>query len=120
LAFDKQARAQGTTFAKMFQRQDETGLALRKAVEVAKQAQWVSRTSTLGKAMVPADLRPRVSVEPNINNPKTALAQLKELADEQRRRNPTLSEAGAFARAYAENPALAAKERSENRPRAAC
>jgi hypothetical protein len=50
------------------------------------------------------------------HNPKTALAQLKALADEQRKRSPSLSEAGAFAQVYAAHPELAARERAENRP----
>jgi hypothetical protein len=53
-----------------------------------------------------------------VNNPKSALAQLQELVDEQRRNNPTLSEAGAFARVYTDpaNAELAQRERHENRP----
>jgi hypothetical protein len=53
-----------------------------------------------------------------VNDPQSALAQLKALVDEQRRQNPTLSEAGAFAQVYADNPQLAEQERRENRPTA--
>jgi hypothetical protein len=47
-----------------------------------------------------------------------ALDELETLAAEERRRNPKLSKAQAFTKAYSDNPELAAKERRQNRPRA--
>jgi hypothetical protein len=71
-----------------------------------------------------ATLTPRVSgfsgkpAQQNVDDPKTALAQLQELVDAQRAQHPELSEAGAFARVYLDpaNKDLAARERAENRP----
>jgi hypothetical protein len=45
-----------------------------------------------------------------------ALDQIYELVAMQRAADPELTEAGAFARVYADNPKLAAQERLENRP----
>jgi hypothetical protein len=47
-----------------------------------------------------------------------ALDELNELGEQERRRNPKLTKQQAFAKAYADNPALAAKERRQHRPRA--
>jgi DNA polymerase sigma len=47
-----------------------------------------------------------------------ALDALNALGEQERRRNPKLTKQQAFAKAYADNPALAAKERRQNRPRA--
>lgn len=47
-----------------------------------------------------------------------ALEELEELAADAKRRDPRLSKAQSFAKAYADNPELAAKERRQNRPRA--
>ena len=53
----------------------------------------------------------------DVNDPKSALAQLNELAEDQRKRAPSKSTAQLFAEVYAMRPDLAAKEREENRPR---
>ena len=113
---DRYARAHGTTFAKMFQSQDDTGLALRKAVAVIKNEQFVSRTSTISKAT--ASLTPRVTVEQNVNAPRSALRELQDLVDAQRRTDKSLSEAQAWMKVYTDprNRALAVRERAENRP----
>jgi hypothetical protein len=68
-----------------------------------------------------ATLKPRVTGGRQalaVDNPKSALDELQKLVDQQRRQNPTLSEAQAFARVYEDpkNAALAQKERAENRP----
>ena len=47
-----------------------------------------------------------------------ALAQLQALAEEQRKRSPTLTFEQSFAKVYAANPELARRERAQNRPRA--
>jgi hypothetical protein len=56
-----------------------------------------------------------------VDDPKDALAQLQAPAEEQRARSPEmakLSHDQVFAKVYAANPALAAAERRQNRPRA--
>jgi hypothetical protein len=47
---DRYAKAHDTTFVKLYERNDDVGLAIRKAVDIAKNAQFLSRTSTLSKA----------------------------------------------------------------------
>src|SRR4029077_1206704 len=47
---DNYAKAHGSSFAELFTKQDDTGLALRKAVDIAKHQQWLDRTSTMSKA----------------------------------------------------------------------
>jgi hypothetical protein len=113
-----QAEREGSTFSKLFCAQNEQGIALRKAIDAANNAQWLEKTSTMSKA---ATLEPRFVGGADaraVNNPKSALAQLKALVDQQRATNPTLSEAGAFAAVYTDpkNADLAARERAENRP----
>jgi hypothetical protein len=105
----------------MFSANDDVGLACRRAVDICKREQWVSRTSTMSKA---ATLQPRFVGGADaraVNDPKSALAQLQALVNEQRAQNPTLSEAQAFAQVYADpkNADLAARERAQNRPTAA-
>jgi hypothetical protein len=134
---DRYAKAHDTTFVALYERGDDVGLAIRKAITIAKNAQFLSRTATLSKQSSSmfhagdagyftgsgkpgrATLVPRVTGGKDagaVNNPKSALDQLNELVAEQRRANPTLTEAGAFAQVYAENPSLAEQERKENRP----
>jgi hypothetical protein len=118
---DTYAKAHGSTFAKLFSAQDDTGLALRKAVDIAKHQQWLSGTSTISKM---ATSQPRVvggEAARSVGNPKAALAALQDLVDEQRRSNPTLTEAGAWDKVYADpkNAELVQRERHENRPVAA-
>jgi hypothetical protein len=143
---DNYAKAHGTTFADLYTKQDDVGLACRKAVDIAKNAQFVSRMSTVSKAQPQfsadrssehflahgavdgpagrpgrATLRPRVVGGADaraVDSPRRALDQLNELAAEQRRQNKTLSEAGAFAAVYLDprNAELVRREREENRP----
>jgi hypothetical protein len=134
-----------TTFAKLFEAQDEAGVTLRKAIMAARDAQFLSRTATVSKLagstghflagdgsgdgeggaarerFSSATLKPRVTGGRQalaVDNPKSALDELQKLVDQQRRQNPTLFEAQAFARVYEDpkNAALAQKERAENRP----
>jgi hypothetical protein len=112
----EQAKRENTTFSKLFCAQDEQGITLRKAIAAARDAQFVSRVTTKAATLAPrvvggADARA-------VNNPKAALAALQDLVDEQRRNNPTLSEAQAFSRVYEDpaNASLVARERAENRP----
>lgn len=112
------AKAHDTTFAKMFERNDDVGLALRKAVDIAKNAQFLSRTTTLDKAVT---LAPRVTggrAALSVNNPRDVMDDLQKLVDQQRAQNPTLSEAQAFARVYQDpnNKDLVTRERAANRP----
>jgi hypothetical protein len=123
----------------LFEAQDERGLAARSAIAAARDAGFASRMSTTSKAAgssshylagdadyftgsgAPgrATLAPRQvggAAARSVNNPKSALDQLNELVAEQRRSDPTLTEAGAFAQVYAKNPSLAEQERRENRP----
>jgi hypothetical protein len=108
---DKYARAHDTTFAKLYERGDDVGLAIRKAVDIAKNAQFLSRTATLSKAQ---DARA-------VNRPTAAIDQLMALAAEQRKNDSSLSESGAFARVYEDkaNAELVRREREENRPTSA-
>jgi hypothetical protein len=53
----------------------------------------------------------------DVNDPKSALSQLNELVEEQRKRSPAKSTAQLFAQVYAMRPDLAAQERRENAPR---
>jgi hypothetical protein len=112
---------------KLFEAQDERGIVLRKAIAAARDAQFVSRTSTLSKAEgMPgrATLTPLVTggrAAGAVDNPKSALAVLQALVDEQRRQFPALSESMAWQRVYEhpDNADLARREREENRPTAA-
>jgi hypothetical protein len=143
---DRYAKAHDTTFVALYERNDDVGLAIRKAVTIAKTAQFVSRTSTVSKAQPqfsadrssepyhaagavdgPAGRPGRATLQPRVvggsdaravDNPRRALDQLNELAAEQRRQNKTLSEAGAFAAVYLDprNAELVRREREENRP----
>jgi hypothetical protein len=129
----------GVSFSKLFEAQDEQGITLRKAIAAARDAQFLSRTATVSKLGSstphfhaapddgPAGTPGRATLAPRfvagadaraVDNPRSALDQLNELAAEQRRQNKTLSEAGAFARVYEDkaNAELVRREREENRP----
>jgi hypothetical protein len=96
---DAYAKSKGTTFVKMFCAMDDDGLAIRKATQVLK-----------GFGTGPT----RAAVAGG-----TAYDALLVKADELRRREPGLTKEQSFAKAYQQNPELAARERSENRPSAA-
>jgi hypothetical protein len=84
-------------FTKVFLADDDEGRAIRHAWQIAKQS-------------IAAD-------EPSDDD---ALDELETLAAEERRRNPKLSKAQAFAKVYTDpaNARLASRERAANRPRA--
>jgi hypothetical protein len=121
---DRYAKAHDTTFVKLYEANNDTGLAIRKAIDIAKQAQFLSRTATLSKAEgMPgrASLEPRVTggrAAGAVDNPKSALDELQSLVDAQRAANPALSESEAWLRVYEhpDNRELAQRERAENRP----
>jgi hypothetical protein len=115
---DNYAKRHGTTFAKLFEAQDDTGLALRKAVDICKNEQFLSRTSKAAGMPGRATLTPRVTAGFQPDNPKSALDEVQALVDQQRAANPALSESQAWQRVYEhpDNAALAARERAENRP----
>jgi hypothetical protein len=94
-------------FAKVFGAPDGEGLAIRRAWLISKGVD------------LPSDARD----EPSDDTDDTgdgfdALAKLEALGAEVRKRNPQLTKAQAFTKAYADNPELAARERRQNRPRA--
>ena len=47
---DRYAKAHNTNFVALYERNDDVGLAIKKAITIAKTAQFVSRTSTVSKA----------------------------------------------------------------------
>jgi hypothetical protein len=105
-----------------------------RACEVAKSAGWLSvmpqlraNTDSVYREKMDAEVKKLAPMQimpvfvggreaTASNNPKSALAQLNALVEEQRKRSPEMSAAQAFARVYRDNPALAAQERRENRP----
>ena len=95
-------------FAKVFTANDDVGIAFRRAVQIAKGLALVMPVYVGGDAALAVD------------DPEDALAQLEELAEEQRRRAPEMSKSQAFAKVFSDpaNRALAAAERRQNRPRA--
>jgi hypothetical protein len=106
------AERSGTTFARMFSEQNEQGVILRKAIDVAKQAQW----SMAGVPLSP--ILPTWTHEPNINDPKDALEQLNAMAQRMKDAAPDgMTFAQAFARTYSDpkNARLAALERAQSR-----
>jgi hypothetical protein len=121
------AQRENSTFEKLFCAQDEQGVTLRKAINAARDAQFISRVTTKsvedGMPGV-ASLAPRVTggrAAQAVNDPKSALAELQKLVDQQRAQHPTLTEAGAWDKVYTDprNSALVQRERHENRPVAA-
>jgi hypothetical protein len=116
---DNYAKAHQTTFSALFTKQDDVGLALRKAVDICKREQWLSRTKT-EKA---ATLTPRVTGGRGaqaVDNPRDVMDDIQRLVAQQRAQNPTLREAQAFSRVYEDpnNKDLVARERAANRPTA--
>ena len=74
-------------------------IELRKALQIAK---GFPRLMEVEPRIVGGDAV-------DVNDVEDALRQLQDLAAEQRRRSPTLTDAQAFARAFEANPKLAAK-----------
>jgi hypothetical protein len=90
-------------FCKVFLADDAEGAAIRRAWLVSKQG-------------IPAGALDEPTDDDDDEN---ALDELNELAAEERRRNPKLTKAQAFAKAYTDpaNAKLAQRERAQNRPR---
>jgi hypothetical protein len=85
-------------FAKVFTANDETGIAFRQAVQIAKGLALVMPVYVGGDAALAVD------------DPADALAQIEELVEQQRAAHPELSKAQVFAKVYAANPELARRE----------
>jgi hypothetical protein len=103
-------------FARCFTANTPEGLDFRRAHAIVKNFPNVMTVQPLVSGGVPGpDTRGRASTLED-----DALAQLQQLAEEQRRRSPELTIAQAFARVYAapENATLVAAERMQNRPSA--
>jgi hypothetical protein len=136
---DNFAKAHDTTFVALYERGDHVGLAIRKAITIAKNAQFASRLTSVSKqsSSTPfhaggegyfgpageigrASLKPRLGNPESVNNPKSALAAVEELVAAQRAANKNLTEAGAWAAVYAstdpETRRAVEAERLENRP----
>lgn len=98
-AIDAYAKAHGTTFVKMYTAQDSDGLAIRRATQILK---------GFGTA---GPMREAVAGG-------TAYDALMAKADDLRKREPTVIREQSFAKVFSDpaNRALAARERSENRP----
>jgi hypothetical protein len=121
-------------FAKAYSAQTPDGELMRRTTMAARDAGFVSRTTTMAKQCSSAafhagdsppevqpgraTLRPRLGNPESVNNPKTALQALAELTAEQMRQKPAMSENQAFARVYEDkaNAELVRREREENRP----
>jgi hypothetical protein len=99
-------------FVKVFA-EPEIGQAWR----AARDAAWIKAGTFAGMELL--SLTPVWSHERDVGDPKTALQQLNDLAAEQKRRSPELSDAQAFARTYTDpkNARLAALERQQSRAR---
>jgi hypothetical protein len=99
-------------FTKVFEADDAEGRAIRRAWLIAKQ----------GAPLDPDEARAegRRVVDDAVDDELDALARVERLAVEERRRNPALTKAQAFTKAYTDpaNAALAQRERLANRPRA--
>jgi hypothetical protein len=120
-------------FSKLYSSQTADGELARRTTLAARDAGFISKlagstphfhaSADDGPAGRPglASLRPRVTGGRQalaVDNPKSALDQLNELAAEQRRQNKTLSESGAFAAVYTDpkNAELVRLEREQNCP----
>jgi hypothetical protein len=112
-------------FARHFERQDEVGLTLRKAVQVAKS--WPAPMSLEPMVSGGSDAFPKVQFGPGRSSPgihdddrgvgeQNAYAQLMKLVEQQKRAGET--QAAAFERIYLDpaNRHLAEAERAQNRP----
>jgi hypothetical protein len=87
-------------FTRVFTEETEQGRAIRKFWAIAKN----------GKA---ADVSDDDEAD---DETRDAMEELETLTAQERKRNPRLSKAQAFAKVYSDNPELAARERLQNRP----
>jgi hypothetical protein len=96
-------------FTRIFTEDSDQGAAIRKCWQIAKQ-------------LDPDEARAegRRVVDDAVDDELDALARVERLAVEERRRDPKLTKAQAFTKAYTDpaNAALAQRERRANRPRA--
>jgi hypothetical protein len=115
LISDAAARS-GVSFSRLFEATTPEGATLLKAIAVARDQQWLSRTTTKVATLQPTQVGGRDAQ--NIGNPKSALDQIEDLVATQRKNNPALSESQAWERVYTDpcNRKLAEREREENRP----
>jgi hypothetical protein len=102
-------------FVRVFTADDEEGQALRKCWRISKQGVPVAEPDEEAVA----DEEEADKDEKEDEDARSALEALNELAAEERRRNPKLTKAQAFAKAYQDpaNARLAQRERQQNRPR---
>jgi hypothetical protein len=96
-------------FARIFNEDSDEGRAIRRMWQI-------SRRTPLDR--VGAGDEGKKVVTDALADESDALDELEQLAVEVRRRDPSLSKARAFAKAFSENPEVAARERLQNRPRA--
>jgi hypothetical protein len=136
LISESAARA-GTTFAKIFESPSPEGVVLRKAIAAARDAQFVSRTTSVSKQQMfhaggdgycgdppapgRASLQPRLSRgRESVGAPRSALDAVRDLVAAQMRAAPDLSEAQAWDKVYAskdsETRRAVEAERLEIRP----
>jgi hypothetical protein len=116
---DNFAKAHNSTFVALYERNDDTGLAIRKAVDIAKHAGFgVSSPYLKAATLEPKQVGSRAAR--NVDDPRSALDQINDLIAEQRRQYPELelTDAQWFARVYSDpaNRDIAKRERRENRP----
>ena len=98
-------------FARVYSEASPDGLTIRKAMHAVK---------SFPNVMVTEPMQVGGAAATAVDDPEDALAQLTKLAAEQRTKAPWMTAEQAFAHVYSasENAALAAAERSQNRPRA--
>jgi hypothetical protein len=116
---DRYAKAHNTNFVALYERNDDVGLAIRKAVDIAKHAGFgVSSPYLKAATLEPKQVGGRDAR--NVDDPRSALDQINDLIAEQRRQHPELelTDAQWFARVYSDpaNREIVKRERRENRP----
>jgi hypothetical protein len=114
---------QAQAFNRVFSADDAEGLAIRKCWRISKgvvPADAAEREYGRGRSVGYASgaLDDDEAAEEAEGVEDDALEELEELAADERKRNPRLSKAQAFAKAYSAHPEIAARERRQNRPRA--
>jgi hypothetical protein len=109
----------GRNFSKVFCDPGAEGIELRKAALACRDATWIKQGTGRFAGMQLQPILPVWTHERDVGNPKTALQQLNDLANEMKRRAPELSDAQAFSRVALDprNAALLSRERAEARSR---
>jgi hypothetical protein len=96
-------------FARIFNEDSDEGRAIRRMWQISRRTPLdVAGPGAEGKKVID-DAR---------DDESDALDELERLTIARQKRDPSLTKAQAFAKAYTDNPELAAKERRQNRPRA--